>query len=281
MTLGEFLNNDNLLNLEEEAKQNKDKFKTLMKEAEICLFGKTLDPIIYTNECDFKKTNDISDPELNKKGLYLFRYFFSRYAFQHRQEIKVNNTLLDIGTFFMNLSNEFFEDSIDKIITIDNKINFFKNTNCNPGNISHWLIYTLGSDGDIFNNNETTNILVDPDDDFRYLYHNSFYPKFTWHWFPLKHTKRNSNLSFLSPEGFNIFYELLLEQSINNSKNKENNFKIEKEKINLEYRESPTIERNCLVIINNQFLHGFNKPRYFCERILVSGKVDFEKPFDF
>lgn len=281
MTLGKFLNNDNLLNLELEATQNKDKFKTLMKEAEICLFGKTLDPIIYTNECDFTKINDISDPELNKKGLYLFRYFFSRHAFQHRHEIKINNRLLDIGTFFMNLSNEFFEDSIDKIITIDNKINFFKNTNCNPDNISHWLIYTLGSDGDILNNNETTNILVDPDDDFRYLYHNSFYPKFTWHWFPLKHTNRNSNLSFLSPEGFDIFYELLLEQSINNSKNKENNFKIEKEKINLEYRESPTIERNNLVIINNQFLHGFNKPRYYCERILVSGNVDFEKPFDF
>ena len=70
--------------------------------------------------------------------------------------------------------------------------------------------------------------------------------------------------------------------SINNSNDKVNNFKIEKQNCDKIIFESPTIEKNTLVVLNDQFLSSFSAPRYNCKRVLVSGKNNFnDKPFNF
>lgn len=281
MILGEFLSNDNLLNLEEEAKQNKDKFKTLMKEAEICLFGKTLDPIIYTNECDFTKNNDISDPELNKKGLYLFRHFFSTHAFCHKNDIKSSQNNL-LGTL-VKLTNDFFEYNLNKFNSLSDGDAFFEHLEKKQKEeFLSFLNYCIYSYADL-NNSKIEKYEITPDDDeFKYFYIKSFYPTFSWYWFPYKQNRRNSTMNIISPDSFEYYYSLLLEMSVNNSNKKVNNFKVEKKDCENIIFESPTIEKNSLFVINNQFLHGLGAPRYNCEKVLVSSnEIINNEPFDF
>lgn len=278
MTLGEFLNNDNLLNLESEAKQNKDKFKTLMKEAEICLFGKTLDPIIYTNECDFTKTNDISDPELNKKGLYLFRYFFSRYTTIHNH-LYESNHLLENGLYFEILSEEFFNNYYDKISSLSNN-SYPLNMDDRNRELNTIINYFTGKEYEPKNSFVVNYDITPEDDEFNYFYYDSFYPKFNWYWFPLKVNFRNSIFEFLNDSNLENFYQLLFEKSIENSIQKQNNFKIKKDKIQNINIEPLPVERSTLVITNQQLLYSFRPPSYKCKRNLLQGTIDEANPFE-
>lgn len=280
MTLGELLNNDNLLNLELEAIQNKDKFKTLMKEAEICLFGKTLDPIIYTKECDFTKTNDISDPELNKKGLYLFRYFFSKYTTIHNN-VYESDFLMRNGFLFEGMSEEFFNDYYDKTISLVNHSHPFDENNfCNE--LGHITSFFTGYPYESKNSFVVNFDITPEDEEFDYFYHESFYPKFKWFWVSHKVNFRNSVFEFLNVNDSDLdnFYVILLEKSIENSLHKQNDFKIKKEKIKTSSIEPLPVERNTIILTNQQLLYGFRPPRYNCKRNMLEGTIDKSNPFE-
>lgn len=314
MHLGEYLNNDNLLNLELEAIYNKDKFHSLLKEAEYCIFGKSLDPIIYSNKKSFVDYNDISNIEYNIKGLHLFRYMFSRYAYKHRSR----DDILDKGYLIL---EDFLPEEIHKKIQSEvenfqlsnNKQDFnilynFKNLDdfsalnylhCNS-NMYDIVSNYISTEEDqevlkLYNTNTFVQRIVNKNDDNdiqKNIHQDIFFPALKWWYFPNEVKTEHGPFRYQS-NNFECSENILTwmhETSIKVSRGeyddkdigqKEGSFRAtdeELDKMNISVAPIP-VKSNTFVLANVQNFHGRTNATEEHLRSSIHGSIRINNPF--
>lgn len=89
LLLSDFFNLPDMKSLEENIIDDSSFFLDGMLAFHERMFADSLpDPIIFTKTNRYDVVSTISDVEMNKKGLYLYRHVFSRYAAKHSTKVK-------------------------------------------------------------------------------------------------------------------------------------------------------------------------------------------------
>jgi hypothetical protein len=313
MYIGEYLNNPKLVELEKSAILNKENFALILEESSEMLFGKQLDPIVYSHIKRFDNGQIIGNKDLNEKGLHLFRYAFSTYAAQHRTKKKefLDDGKVIVKNFLPEEHHSLIQQESKMFPISANKQGF---NNCqqlsinNPGidycvnksGMRELIMDCIGVDTSesnaLYNENTFVQRVQNKPDDGdiqKHLHSDIFFPAVKWWYFPDEVTLDQGPFRFQKTKpqyNYNLWNWLYM-QSINISSGKwertkgkghiEGSLRIndkELQEIGVEV-EPVTVPKNTLVIANVQLFHGRGNTTSPHIRNAIHGSIRIKFPF--
>ena len=313
MLISEFLRRPDLRQIEQDAIADPTDFHERAYQACKILLGRDPDPVVFSSFKRFNKGGDIGDPELNRKGLHLFRYAFGTYAALHRTK---NPRFLEQG----HLRIEQFLDTdhhrdLQKILNhypvSGNKQGF---NNCqieakryspidhavNHSGMRDLVMAVVGRDDTevtaLYNRNtfiQRVDNLPNDGDEQKDIHSDIFYPAVKWWYFPDQVEIGDGPLRFqtTAPRRDASFYEWLHRQSCAITQGSwdrarlrghpEGSLRVnDSELAEMQITVEPiTVPANTLIIANVQLFHGRGESHYPHIRNSIHGSIRISRPF--
>jgi hypothetical protein len=312
MLISDYLNNPKLKLIEQAAIHDKENFEQHTNAAAELLFGKDVHPIIWSNAKKFKKSI-LSDPDLNKKGLHLFRYAFSTYAARHRTHRLefLDQGHIKIGNFLPKEFHNLVQKECMAYPICVNKQHF---NNCqresknnlgieyliNKSNMKKIVIDCIGVDTsetiDLYNQNtfiQRVENNPNDSDEQKDIHSDIFFPAVKWWYFPDDVNLGDGPFRFqTSPPSYDKpFWDWLYNQSVDLSTGNWDRSKlrghiegslrvnqIELDQMGITI--SPiVVKANTLVVANVQLFHGRGDTTHSHIRNAIHGSIRIKQPF--